>query len=169
MTTKMRANHQNTYQSVELGSKDGNKLLRKIIKDGGWVIKANAPDFEVQFVKDVRGGIGDSDVRIEIDTDLKISKPSKTGTIQSFDDAEPVIIPAPKWVTLTDGATFARLYLAGFTCWTIQASAGSTHSSKHGLSFVSLVGVHPSEYGSVTLGGETIYKDGKCICIGSVS
>jgi hypothetical protein len=61
------------------------------------------------------------------------------------------------------------LLLHGAVVLKIEASAGSTNSSEHGLSFYSLtISLKGANYADVTI-GQTVAKDGRTIVSGPVS
>lgn len=155
-----------TLQFVDLETKQGIAFLRKVAKTGGWRIIASDPSWGISFLKEIEGELGEPNVSVKVNTQTIIAQPKRVGIVKSFYDSEEVIVPAPKFINLRDAQTFAKLYLAGFKHWSIESHAGSTSSSRHGLSFASLEGTDGNC--RVTLGGETVFKDGQTICSGVV-
>ena len=164
-----------TYQSVELDSKEGKAFLRKVIRhntdsnyDNAWRIHASATtDWRLEFRRTIKGAIGEPDEDITVRTDSKVGLPSdsKTGReVQSFHDSKPVWVCRPTRIFLNGETTgVARLLLDGYRL-EIQASAGSTPSSQHGISIYS-VEAHNHKYGyyGYGIGGETLAINGRAI------
>jgi len=159
---------QDTHQTVDLETKEGKTFLRKVIRDRNWTLVANRPDFRVRFVREILGRTGEANARVEVTTEFKISKQRKSGEVKAFWDSEPVQVPEATWIHIRDASVFARLYLSGYTNWEIEACGGSTASSKQGLAFLSLRGNFPNTYESVSIGGESVFKNGVQILSGAV-
>lgn len=170
-----------TIQNVTADSKECGKFLRKVVRDNlnssygnGWRIRFSAATgWKARFERTVKGAIGEPDSEIEVQTDFAVTMPadSRFGTIASFADSLPVVVsrPVSVWVDGSDAATLAKL-LADGSRLALVCSSGSTNSSKIGLSFYSLEAAFPGiPYGAVTIGSQTVAKDGQTIVCGAVS
>jgi len=116
-----------TTQRTELGSKEGKKFLRRIVRendkfnwDEEWrAHAASDTDWQLRFYRTQKGEVGDADAEIEVQTDASIGLPGKRslGDVLSFDDAEPVYIASPKRLHLSgrDAATVAQFIADGYT------------------------------------------------------
>jgi hypothetical protein len=167
-------------QRVELKTETGKKFLRRVIREQSklsmgeeWIAYARAADgWELGFWRNVKGkNIGDQESRITVSTDYVVRVDGKTGSqVKSFSDCEPVIVRDPTGLHLSGGnvALLAKTLADGGRI-NIEISSGSEHSSRHGLSFYSVALSLPGfQYACVSLGYETIAKDGTTICGGSV-
>ena len=172
-----------TMQRIELDSKDGKKFLRRIVRDNDKVNwdeewrahAASDTEWKLRFYRTQKGEIGDADAEIEVQTGETIGLPGKRsiGNVLSFDDAEPVYVAPPKRLHLSgrDAATVAQFIADGYTI-KIEASAGSSNSSRHGLAFyyVLMTKRHADtgRYVTVQLYDHTVTKDGQVLCSGNV-
>lgn len=167
-----------TLQTVSADSKDCAKFLRKVVRDNesakygeGWRVRANAgTGWKIRFERTIHGGTGEPDQSIEVQTDFAISQPGRLGVVQSFSDSKPVQVCTPRqvWVDGSDASIVAKL-LADGSRLSIRATAGSTSSSYHGLSFYMLEATFPGiPYGEVQIGGTTVAKDGETLVSGAV-
>lgn len=160
-----------TLQSIEVDSKDGRTFLRKVQKQGGWRVYAgDRTEWKVQFRKTINGDVGEPDEEIEVMTDLHIGRSGKFGMSQSFGDSKPVMVCTPYAIHLDhEVLIFAKLALDGWR-FTVEACSGSTSSSEFGLAFYRLTARHTDcGYSTITLGGQSVSKDGRCICSSAVS
>ncbi len=168
-----------TLQSVAIDSKDGRTFLRKVMRENGqfsdnWTVWA-APetDWQCKFRRTIKGKLGEPDEDVEVLTDATIRQPAprELGNVKSFGDCQPVMVCSPRSVHF-NGSTasmLAKLLIDGARLEVI-ASAGSTHSSQYGLSFYHVSATLPDmPYGNLTIGYDTVAKDGCCLCSGSVS
>lgn len=157
-----------TMQKIEIATKDGKKFLRKVMREDGWDCYARkAEGWTLTFRKEIKAKqVGDPDSQILVETDCILGERGNTGRTQAFHDAEPVDVPAATRMRLSTGDTslMAKLLMADMKP-VISYSAGSVHSSRHGLAFVSLRMTDRLTYGGVSF-GETIYKDGQVLTIG---
>lgn len=160
-----------TSQRVSTESPEWRKLLRRIVKDRGdkWTARASAPEWTLEFNRTVAGKLGEPDCNVRIGTDCRVYCPgsSQFGEKQSFHDSKPVLIPQPSRLFLHDfrTAVVAHLLLNGARL-SISPSSGSTSSSFHGLSFVTLEAEFSQvSYASVEIGA-TAYVDGRRIITG---
>jgi len=144
---------------IPLDSREGKSLLRKVAKVPnygprfvGWTITARERDgwrltfnrdgtevFETDYVIPLTGEYGDA--------------------VKPFEDANAVTVPKARriWCYHSQSRAVATLLLDGWRL-KILHSAGSTHSSKHGIANVSLVAEHPNG-GYVTI-EDALYMHG---------
>lgn len=166
-------------QFVELSSADGVKFLKRVARDNGllssdssWRVCARASDgWKLTFWRTVKGGIGDTEARVTVCTDYVVPITGKRGSaVNSFCDCKPVIVAEPSGFHLSnDTAGLCAKLLADGGKLSIVCSAGSAHSSEHGLSFYSLsVDLPKFQFATMTIGGDTVAKDGCCLCSGAV-
>ena len=163
-----------------MASAEGKKFLRRVVRDTaklgsgeGWQVRANpGTDWFFEFSRLVKAKeIGDADELVVIATDAKVSLPaeSRLGVVKSFTDAEEVDVRRPTRV-YANGESWqvAKLLAEGWT-FEITASAGSTSSSHHGLSFYSLYATDKeTSYYGMTVGGETVAVRGRAVVRGAV-
>jgi len=161
-----------TYQSVEIESKEGKRFLRQVIRDCDWRERASAgTDWRVEVSRTIKGATGQPDTTVTVRTDAVVGKSGKLGLVQAFSDSKPVQVVAPSAMFCwnTESAVLAKMLLDGSRL-TICASSGSTHSSQLGLAFYRLEAtISGCAYGSVVVGCETVSKDGQTIISGAVS
>lgn len=168
-----------TIQSVEIDSKDGRTFLRKVAKHNlnssyseEWRVYAgDSSSWKVQFRRTIKGAVGSPDEDIEVDTDIVVRLRGKFGQQQSFSDAKPVIVLTPHAIHLSGSTAglFAKLAMDGWR-FEVCGSSGSTSSSEYGLAFYSLNATHPDfPYANLAVGGDSVSKDGRCICSSAVS
>lgn len=161
-----------TRQTIQLASKEGKAFLRKVIKHNAtcsmredWSLRASpATDWKVVFERTIPGEVGEPDEEVIVTTDQVVTIYGKTGAVKSFDDSQEVIVCEPRRVNLNGETPLAaKLLLDGFSL-EVHCSSGSTSSSRHGLSFYTLTARNRelSHY-SLTIGGETVAKDGQQI------
>lgn len=134
-----------TIQSIKVDSKEGKAFLRKVARSchdwkQEWSVRAGKDtDWKITFTRTVRGEVGDPDVYVTVETDAYITRHGHTGKVKSFDDSDEVFVPEATrvWLSGADARTAATLLLDGWR-FDICHSSGSTSSSRHGLSFLSL-------------------------------
>jgi len=165
-----------TLQLLAVAGKDGRAFLRRVVKGCNgedWRVRASATsDWRLVFRRVVKGAVGEPDVDVEVHTDVEICFPGDGcfGKRQSFFDSQPVTVVRPQSVFLSgsDVSALAKLLLDGCSL-SITASAGSTRSSEHGLSFYTLgVGLPDAPHSVLAIGGETVAKDGRTLVAGAV-
>jgi hypothetical protein len=169
-----------TRQNVELGTKEGKQFLRRVVKqqldsnmDNGWRIFASeATDWKLVFRRTVRAKkVGEFNQEIEVMTDSLVRLPGRTGQmVQSFHDSEPVCMLTPTYVSFNgESGLVAKLLADGFT-FEIEASPGSTSSSRHGISTYRALAVNRAiSYCGVQVGHETLAMNGHVLISSSVS
>lgn len=166
-------------QFVELSSADGIKFLKRVARDNGvlssdssWRVYARASDgWRLTFWRTVKGEIGDGEARVTVCTDYVVPICGRRGSaVTAFSDCQPIIVAEPCGFHLSnDTAGLCAKLLAEGAKLSIECSAGSAHSSEHGLSFYSLsVDLPKFQFATMTLGGDTIAKDGRTLCSGAV-
>lgn len=172
-----------TFQTVDLATKDGAKFLRRVIRDNresfssvssGWRVFARAcDDWNLEFCRTIEGNLGDPDRAVVVRTDTTVRLSGKHGQVRTFHDSQEVYVREPRRLYLgsTDCAALAQLLLDDSSArLAIVSSAGSTHSSKYGLSFhyfeaeIKRRGQH---IGFAKLGGDTVCN-GEVICSGAI-
>lgn len=134
-----------THQTVSLDSKEGKAFLRKVRRarlpwPEEWCLHASPEtDWKVVFSRTVKGDVGEPDSYVSVATDSLVVVYGESGTVKSFSDSEPVVVPAATVARLSgaDVRTAAKLLLDGWR-FVVTQSAGSTSSSRHGLAFLSL-------------------------------
>ena len=161
-----------TFQSVQVGTKEGKAFLRKIIKHNErcmmneeWRAYAGpSNNWCWRFSRTIKGEVGEPDQHVEVQTDAKVCLPSdsKTGCeVQSFHDSKPVWVSRPRACYMNgDTAVVAKLLADGWA-FEIEASAGSTSSSEYGIATYNVFAKMPNSYYGVYVGGETITVNGK--------
>lgn len=157
-----------SFQGVN--DKDRSKFLRKVLREDGWFLSAwKDRGWALTFRKTVKGDVGEPDVDVTVVLDDKVSICGKWGNVKSFEDSNEVYIPEPRMMHLSYGAvrTVAKFLLEGCHL-SIYGSSGSTSSSKHGLSFVSLQCSVKGCNDTITIGTESTYVNGKIVCCGAV-
>ena len=166
-----------TYQNVKVAEKEGKAFLRKVIRQnreavfmGGWSVHASPEnDWKMLFRRRIEKGVGEPEEWVEVQTDAEIRVSRRTGAIQPFADASEVQVATPKRVYVNgDSSNVAQLLLSGYD-FRVEASAGSTNSSRHGLSFYSLEATKQElTHYSLTVGTQTVAKDGETLIGGAV-
>ena len=167
-----------TLQTIAIDSKEGRRFLRRVMRDAHeteeqWAVTASPEtEWRFKFFRTEKGRIGDPDRLIEVMTDELCKTPSdrSLGFRKPFGDAQPVPVcrPVKVWFRGSTAMAFAKLLLDGAR-FEITASAGSSHSSQHGLAFYSLAANLPDiRYDSLSLGGQTVTKDGYVVISGAV-
>lgn len=160
-----------TTTLVDLDSKEGKKLLRRISKRPQygpkyeyWTCRASADDgWRLKFVRKIEAKkAGDADAYVTIETDYVVRQTGETGRVRPFEDAEYVLVPSAKRLFLWRGESrsVAKLLLDGWHL-AIQHSSGSTGSSRHGIATVSLIAESDS---SVLTIADTIIAHGSKLC-----
>ncbi len=159
-----------TPTTQRLSDNDRTKFLRKVLREDGWYLYARSDsDWVITFRKTIKGDVGEPNVDVTVVLEDKVSICGKWGSVKSFEDSNEVYIPAPTRVHLSYGAvrTVAKFLLEGCHL-SIYGSSGSTSSSKHGLSFVSLQCSVKGHCDTVVIGSESTYINGKIVCCGAV-
>jgi len=169
-----------THQTISINSQECRAFLKKVANKRQdwaeeWSLYANASDgWKVTFWRSVKGAIGEPDAYVTVETDSIVWQDGKTGRVKPFDDSEEVIVPAATrvWLRGGDVRTAAKLLLDGWH-FRVQHSGGSTSSSRHGLSFLSLKaerrGVKVNDnWDTVEVGGSTTLVNGTIVCRGAV-
>ena len=149
---------------------DRSKFLRKVLREDGWTIFARSiKDWRITFSKTIKGDVGEPDVDVVVILEDTVNVRGKWGSVRSFSDADEVYIPNPTRMHLSysDVHIVAKLLLDGCHL-IITGSSGSTTSSKHGLSFVSLSSTVKGCDGTVEIGHMSTYVHGKMVCCGTV-
>lgn len=160
-----------TTTLVDLDSKEGKKLLRRISKRPqygpkyeDWSCRASADDgWRLKFVRKIEAKKpGDADAYVTIETDYTVGQVGETGRVRPFDDAEYVQVPAARRIFLWRGEarSVARLLLDGWDI-KIQHSSGSTGSSRHGIATVSLIAEDETSVVTIT---DVIVAHGSKLC-----
>jgi hypothetical protein len=158
------------------------KLLRKVARDNQSLTYSNSwrasaspkTEWKLRFNRTIKGKLGEPDEDIEVQTDIAVRQPSERsiGTeCKSFYDSQPVIVHRPSSIHFGDSetATLAKLLSQGAEVH-LHASSGSTSSSYHGLAFYHVELTLPGfPYSGVTIGSQTVTKDGKQIVAGAVN
>ena len=162
-----------TFQTVSIDTPAGRRLLRRIAgRSGeGWRFRADdSTGWRVVFSREIDGAPGDPRVTVTVETDAEIYVDGhRTGpAVQSFDDCEPVTVPAARYVSGWGGACRTAAYLLA-DGWrlSVDHSAGSVSSSRHGLAFVRLEAYRPGGMISATI-DTTTFVHGSPVCSGSV-
>jgi hypothetical protein len=164
----------NTLQSASLDTNTGRNLLRKIVRhtpthNDEWTLRAGEnTDWKVVFTRRIQGELGEPDSEVVVETDSTVRIVGETGRRRPFHDAEEVTVPATRRIGLwcRDSAMVAQFLLDGWSL-EVQHSAGSTHSSQHGMAWSSLRLV--KGLATLTVGFPTIYVHGVQVCSGSCS
>lgn len=171
----MKTTAADTFQSVAIDTPAGRRLLRRIAADGkrgeGWRFRADdSTGWRVVFSRDVDGAPGDPRVTVTVETDAEIYVDRhRTGpAVRSFDDCEPVNVPAARYVSGWGGAcrTVAHFLADGWRL-SVDHSAGSVSSSRHGIAFIRLEAYRSGWTISATI-DTTVCVDGAQVCSGSV-
>lgn len=166
-----------TFQHCEIDTKEGRAFLRRVARDNEkfgddrWSCGASPETgWRLTFRRTIRGGLGVPDTYVEVRTDVEVRKSGRTGQVQSFHDSDPVTVfpPARLYVSDTYTGTVAKLLTQRRSRLAIECSAGSTNSSRHGLVFYALTFTSDDLPGALTIGGDTVAKDGRIICSGTV-
>jgi hypothetical protein len=149
---------------------DRAKFLRRVLREDGWTISArSSEDWQFVFRRTIRGKPGDPNVDVIVRIKDKFSLVGKWGNQKSFHDSDEVIVPKPTRLWLAYGSQQAAVKFLLEGChFIISGSSGSTSSSKHGLAFVSLQVLKKDGYGTVEIGGGSVYVNGRMVCCGSV-
>ena len=168
-----------TMQRVSADSKDSVKFLRKVARDNAgfgveWTLYAGeSSEWRISFYRKVKGTLGEPDEEITVETDFKVSMPPdrEFGEKRAFSDSEPVMVVRPISVHLSLGSVaIAAKLLADGGRLSVEASSGSTSSSRHGISIYTLAATMPGiPYARVDVGGATLAVNGRCVCSGAVS
>ena len=156
-----------THQTIS-SDKDRAKLLRRVMRESGWSMSANAgDDWQVVFRRTISGKPGDPDLEVTVRLEDRVAIVGKWGDQRSFHDSEIVYVPKPTrvWLHYASAQTAAKFLLSG-SKFTICGSAGSTSSSKHGLAFVSLDALVGHD--QIIIGDQSVYVHGRMVCCGSV-
>lgn len=166
---------ESTIQLTSIDSKDGKAFLRRVVRHNAgctwneeWRAYAGPrTEWRLSFMRTIKGETGSPDQSVDVLTDCVVRQPGerKLGVVKTFDDCDGVQVCTPRGLHLgqTDAATVAKMICEGSKL-SIRASAGSTHSSKHGLAFYTLeVTVPGMNYASVDIGGVTVSKDGQAL------
>jgi hypothetical protein len=161
---------ENTRQTINEVA-DRSKFLRRVIREDGWKLDAReSDDWKIVFSRKIAGKPGQPDVTMRVELEDTLALRGNWGNHQAFSDAETVCIPKPTHAYLSYGdvAIVAKLLLDGSKLF-ILGSAGSTNSSKLGLSFVAIHASMPKvSHGSITIGTHTVYAKGRQIISGAV-
>lgn len=162
-----------TFQTVSIDTPAGRRLLRRIAgRSGeGWRFRADdSTGWRVVFSRDVDGAPGDPRVTVTVETDAAVSVDNRDAgpAVRPFLDAEPVAIPAARYVSGGGSTcrTVARFLADGWKL-SIDHSAGSTASSRHGLAFSRLEAYTDAGTISATI-DTTTYVGGVQVCSGAV-
>ena len=169
----MKTTATDTLQTVSIDTPAGRRLLRRIAgRSGeGWRFFADdSTGWRVVFSREIDGAPGDPRVTVTVETDAVISVDNReTGdAVRPFHDAEPVAIPASRYVVGggTTCRTVARFLADGWRL-SVDHSAGSTSSSRHGLAFAKLEAYTDAGTISATI-DQTTYVNGAQVCSGAV-
>ena len=167
MTTVIEQTPNDTFHHVD-GAAERAKFLRRVLREDGWAMHARADgDWQITFRRTIKGKPGDPDVDVVVRLNDKISLVGKWGPQKSFHDSDEVIVPKPTraWLHYGEVQTAAKFLLEG-SHFLICGSSGSTNSSHHGLAFVSLQAMVKTDH--ITIGGESVYVNGRMVCCGAV-
>jgi hypothetical protein len=166
----MSINH--TCQSASLDTQTGRGLLRKIARHeqrwaDEWTLRAaEDTDWKVVFHRRIDGDIGEPDATVDVETDSIVRLHGETGRVKAFSDSQEVTVPPCRsvWLRGRDVPLVAKFLLDG---WHLRVthSAGSTHSSEHGLSFIYLSLVKDCD--EVEIGSWTVFVNGTLVCGGA--
>jgi hypothetical protein len=169
-----------TLQRVQAASKEGKAFLRRVIRDSqdssrdsDWTVSANeATEWQLKFYRTIKGTIGNPDAEVEVQTDIAVGYPNDRmfGRVKSFSDSAEVYVPRITRLCVhgMDVAVIATFVLDGSSLH-MEASAGSTSSSEHGLAFYSLTAsMRGLSWSSVSIGSDTVCKDGRPIIRGAI-
>jgi hypothetical protein len=137
-----------TRQTVESGTKEGRKFLRKVIRENmelrwneEWKVRADEfTGWKLEFRRDVKADeAGNADREIRVQTDIEIRNNVKSGSAKTFHDSQEVTIPDVQSVNMSGPklAMVVGLILDGYRL-ELNSSRGSQNSSKHGIGEVSL-------------------------------
>lgn len=168
-----------TFASVSLETKEGQKFLRRVIRenetlssDEQWTAHASREtDFTLEFYRRVRGNIGDAEQEIRVRTFTQFSLRYRAGEA-SFAGDNPVMLVDCHRVYFGNGDTSILCYFLkhdGIKL-SIEGHRGSTSTSKHGLSFYHVSAHWPAlpKYTGITIGHESIAINGRPVMSGSV-
>jgi hypothetical protein len=166
----MSINH--TCQTASLDTQTGRGLLRKIARHeqqwaDEWTLRAaEDTDWKVVFHRRIDGDIGEPDATVDVETDSIVRLHGETGRVKAFSDSQEVTVPPCRsvWLRGRDVPLVAKFLLDG---WHLRVthSAGSTHSSEHGLSFIYLSLVKDCD--EVEIGSWTVFVNGTLVCGGA--
>ena len=167
------------HAKIEVESKEGRAFLRRVAKQNmssnmneEWrVLASPATDWKLVFRRTIRAKrIGDFDQDIEVETDCLVSLPSKVGReVQPFHDAKPVFVMTPSYLHFNgNSGIVAKLLADGFRL-EVTASAGSSNSSRHGISTYSVNAVNRQlGFYGLQIGTETVAMNGHVLIMGAV-
>ena len=164
-----------TFQRVEFGTKQGKAFLRRVIRESRslswneeWRARASLEtDWNLVFYRTVKGkAAGDPDSEIEVSTDIHVVQAGEA-TVHIGD---PVVLPLPRAVHFNgDLPVVCDLIQRGYSL-SVESSAGSESSSKHGIGFLRVRAVNRDiSYYGATVGSETVTVNGRVVCSGVVS
>jgi hypothetical protein len=170
-----------TYTPLSSESKEWNRFLKRVIRDNeasldwqcNWDLYASLEtDWFLEFRRTIKGQIGDPDKLIVVRSDLQVRIDYCPGMSQSFSDSDPVMLAECKSIHISSYDMIVACTLlqnAGPRVW-VTGSAGSTSSSKLGLSFYDVqIGWSALRGRYVNLGHQSVAVNGRSVCSGSVS
>lgn len=162
-------------ETIDHRSKQGKSLLRSIVRCSelyphSWALRASkAGLWRIRFERCVRGKSGQPDSYCTAVLDSKVIQHGRVGWVRPFDDASEVVVPECQSIFLAhdDCKLAAQFLLDGWTL-AVVASCGSTSSSAHGISTLSLHAYPPFLVGtSVVIGGQTLVVNGHRVICGA--
>lgn len=168
-----------TFASISIDSKDGQKFLRRVIReneslnsDEQWTAHASREtDFTLEFYRRIRGRVGDAEREIRVRTLTQFSLRYKPGN-ESYAGDSPVMLVECLRVHFghTDTSTLCYFLKNDGIKLSIEGHRGSTSTSKHGLSFYHVSAHWPAlpKYTGITIGSETVAINGRSVMSGSV-